>query len=199
MAQITDLPPEVLSNIFTEHGLECRYLAQAARVCTAFSSEATRANLLHNIGYERSPILIVAAQQGRIDWVQKALATGAMVNTVGPVYGDTREQLDVIFKEGYFLGLGYKELLPSDGKKYRTPLHYAALRGDNEMNVLLLESGADLRAASFGVCDCLHNGKLGKPSWGQTPRWFPLHHAVSSRRVDGQYPFGRRCSAQLVL
>ncbi|ROW01378.1 hypothetical protein VPNG_07615 [Cytospora leucostoma] len=176
MAQITDLPPEILSKIFTEHGLECRDLAQAARVCTAFSREATRANFLHNIEYERSSILILAAQQGRLDWAQKALAAGAMVNTVSPGCGETREQLDFIFKEGE--SLGHRDFRPSDGKEYGTPLHYAALRGDNEMIALLLESGADLRAASYKLCDCLHDATLGKPSWGQIPRWFPLHHAM---------------------
>ncbi|ROW00296.1 hypothetical protein VMCG_07257 [Cytospora schulzeri] len=137
MAKITNLPPEILAKIFTENGLESSDLAQIARVCKAFSAEATRANYIHNIEQERSSVVILAAQQGRIDWMQKAISMDADTNTVGPGYGETLEEWEDI---------RYPETYPDDGK-YGTPLHYAALRGDDghaSTAHLLLNHGASL-------------------------------------------------------
>lgn len=168
MAHIQKFPAEMLAKILTEHGLQLQDLAQAARVCKAFTGEATRATYLYNIEHQRSSVVIMAAQQGRIDWMRKALVMGADVNAVGPGHGEIFEDL----KDHWDT-----ETYPADGK-YGTPLHYAALRGDNDMVALLLESGADLNAASFQLCHCTFQAGVGKPPDDYSSRWLPLHHAV---------------------
>lgn len=167
MARIDDIPPEILAHIFTVHGLTSYDLAQAARVCKAFSGEATRASYRYNIEQERASVLISAAQKGRIDWMRKALSMGADINTVGPGRGETPEDLD---------GYTWCDIYPDDGK-YGTALHYAALQGDDDMVALLLTSGASLNVPSYGLCDCIYNVTSENPP-DLAPRWLPLHHAV---------------------
>ncbi|KAK7744850.1 hypothetical protein SLS53_003083 [Cytospora paraplurivora] len=152
MAQITDLPPEVLGKIFTEHGLECRDLARVARVCTAFSSEATRANLLHNIEYECSSILIVAAQQGRIDLAQKALSMGANVNTIGPGSGKVLEELQVVIISLNDITLCRRP----DDDPHHSLIHSAAASGLDKLVRRAIDMGTNPSAMSMGEATALH-------------------------------------------
>lgn len=124
MANLTDkkarldrLPPEILANIFTENGIQLNDIAQLARVCKAFQGEATRATYFYDIKHDRSSVLIMAAQQGRIDRMRTALAMGASANTVGPGRGETPEELEDYWDQ---------QSSPTDGE-YGTPLHHAAL------------------------------------------------------------------------
>lgn len=167
-AQIDHLPPELLGKIFTEHDLEPHALAQIARVCKAFAGEATRASYLYNIENQRSSVVVLAAQQGRIDWLQKALSMGANINTVGPGCGDIIGSLE-------HNRVPYWGSVPEVGQ-YATPLHYAALRGDDGMVRLLLKSGANMNVPSFRACDCHLPHYYNYNS--AAVRWVPLHHAM---------------------
>lgn len=168
-AKLDRLAPEVLAMIFTEHDLQPRDLAQITRACKALTGEAIRASYLHNIKHQRASVLIMAAQQGRIDWMRMALAIGADVNTTGPGRRETPQEMK---------NHRHSWVYPDD-RRYGTPLHYAALRGNDDMASLLLRSGADLNAPSFQICRC----KSPAPN-EPFSRWLPLHHAVCRGHIS---------------
>ncbi|KAK3320233.1 ankyrin repeat-containing domain protein [Cercophora scortea] len=74
---------------------------------------------------------------------------------------------------------------------YWSPIHLAALRGDNEMIGMLLNQGADIEAQSCGLCDCaypspndgsrMHLGNKVTPK-KQHPVWTALHVAMCARQ-----------------
>ncbi|KAI3395984.1 hypothetical protein diail_554 [Diaporthe ilicicola] len=174
MARVTDLPAELLAKVFTNNGLTSRDLASAALATRAFTSEATRAAFLYNISHEQSSVLVWAARNGRMNQMRRALSMGANPNT----HGMTEEELARVWE--------WNGECVFEREEFGTPLHYAALHGQNEMVLLLLRNGAQMDSLSLHLCNCVENCHVGMsfdiPQ--ASLQWYPLHHAVCQGHVS---------------
>ncbi|KAI0476030.1 ankyrin repeat-containing domain protein [Xylariaceae sp. FL0804] len=157
MAHITDLPPELWIMIAEASGEIAREegagsyaygdLARVSRTCRRLAYNVGHLPMSYNIRHAGSSALPWIAKTGNVEAMMKALALGADINMANPALRGVN----------LATGSSFNTLRRDVDFYYGTPLHYAALHGQDAMVRLLLQNGAKLDVKSKGLCNCRRN------------------------------------------
>ncbi|KAI1264422.1 ankyrin repeat-containing domain protein [Xylariaceae sp. FL1019] len=178
MASFSCLPNELLALIMEDRALSMVDLSNLTQTCKSLTHTATSILYRRDIRERQSSALIWAARNNQISTIRTALDLGADVQGVGLGEEDPDWIFTVIDQDDYCPGW--------EDREYGSPLHYAAMRGNDEIVALLIEHGAKLDAPSLNICRCVEHQYLGLEGDRDSiqPRWFPLHHAICHRQLS---------------
>ncbi len=195
-ASILGLPTEIV--LLIAELLDVKDQVSLNRAARFFYSIIDPILYQNNVSSGNSSCLFWAAENGQLGTIKKMLAAGANLNQFGPDDSGTRDQ--ALAENGNDGESGDEDGDADEGGsatarklgKYGTPLHLATVSGHRDIVAYLIDSGADMDAPSFKMCEC-RSVKANQNTLQTTyefPRWRALHLAMC---------YGEREIAELLI